>query len=164
LVVACRKCRWLFIFFLLNVKWGRQVSLLSRVIPRYLTTVEFGISDPWKYEGGHSVFLSVKFTWTDFSGFILIRHLVAQFSIKFRWFCKEVEDYAGQWPGESIAVSSAYEAMVVFVEFGISAVYMLNKSGDKYVFIFYIIYFLYIATWVHQILIKLFLIGYPIFC
>jgi predicted O-methyltransferase YrrM len=34
-------------------------------------------------------------------------------------------------PGEIIAVSSAYEAVVVFVEFGISAVYMLNKSGER---------------------------------
>jgi len=117
LSIGLRRCSRLFNIFLLDFKRGPQVRLLSRVIPRYLTSVEFGISDPWKYSGGHSVFFSVKFTWTDFSGFILIHHLVAQFSIKLRWFCKKVEDCVVSLPGEIITVSSAYyEAMVVFVE------------------------------------------------
>lgn len=131
LSIGRRRCSRLFNFFLLDFKWRPQVSLLLKVIPRYLTSLEFGISDPWKYSGEHSVFLSVKFTRTEFSGIILIRHLVAQFSIKLRWFYKNEEDCSMSLPGEIIAVSFAYEAMVVFFEFGISAVYILNRSGER---------------------------------
>jgi hypothetical protein len=70
--------------FLLDLMWEPQVNRLSSVTPRYLTSEDIGISIPWNWGGGGTDFFSVKGTYTDLSGLILILQLDDQESIRFK--------------------------------------------------------------------------------
>lgn len=68
--------------------WLDQVSLLSRVMPKYLVDWLSGICLLLNFSGGQSNFFRDKFTWEELLSLILIFQFLAQDSILFKCSCK----------------------------------------------------------------------------
>jgi hypothetical protein len=84
-LIRCRRELSCFLFLL---RWGLQVSLLSSRRPRYLASLEWGITELLKETSGQSFGLRVKVTCVDLSSFTLIFHVLHHFESLLRWFWK----------------------------------------------------------------------------
>lgn len=121
--------------FLLFLRCWAQVSRLSKVRPRYLTTGVVGIKLLLNETGGQSPGLREKVIKEDLESFIFIFHFFDQIWIKFRWFCNLTDTVCGLSFEARIIVSSAYVPNDVCKVFGVSCVNMVQKV---FFYIFYI--------------------------
>lgn len=101
------RCSLEFSDFLLFLRWGPQVNLLSKIIPRYFTWDEEGIGISWRVGVGRFFLFRVKGTWTDLAALILIFQLEDHLSIRSRWFWRALNATVGFLSDDRIAVSSA---------------------------------------------------------
>lgn len=106
-----------------------QVRPLSREIPRYFVVVACGIWMLFKCTGGHSSFLLVNVTWTDFASLILIFHFCSHVCNSSSCLWSIVEAASGfSWLAR-IAVSFANVAVVASLFVERSVVYSRYRSG-----------------------------------
>jgi hypothetical protein len=95
-----------------------HVSLVSRVIPRYLVSTFRGIGILFRYMSGDWRCCKVNVMWLDLVSLIFMRHLAIQVWIEWRCDCRSVEATVGSSWEERIVMSSAKEPIVVCVETG----------------------------------------------
>ena len=128
-ILELRNCRrrrsLLFAGFLFSFRWGPQVSFLSSVMPKYLISVWTGMGALFMINWGQNKrgeCFNVKVTCTDLSVLIFIFHFLAHSSILLVWSWSAAEARIGFGLEERIAVSSAYVARRVLLDWGMSAV------------------------------------------
>jgi len=115
----------------LDLKCCFQVSLLSRVKPKYLTVSDDGICMLSTDTGGQIPCFSVKVVCTDLLWFSFIRHLEYHCEIRSKCIWRLAE--AIKWFSciAIIALSSAKPVTRVSCVMGWSEAYMLNRRGNR---------------------------------
>lgn len=99
--------------FLLVLICLAHVSLLSRCIPRYLTTSAVGSGCPYSFTCGQFPFLVANVMWTDFVSLAFVLHRSSHSCVAFSWTCSAFDAATGSVSAARIAVSYAIRFLAV---------------------------------------------------
>jgi len=113
------------------VMWFFQVRRLSKCSPRYLIVSAWSMAVWLMYTRGHCPRLRVNVMCLDLFSFILSIHFRVQFSILCRWSWRFAEAMVVSGWVVKMAVSSAKVLMIVLLDCGISAVYIVYNSRPR---------------------------------
>lgn len=113
----------------LSLRWRDQVRRLSNVRPRYLTSVEWGMTMLLIVTAGLFRGLSEKVTKEDLDSLIFIFQLVNHCERVFRWVWSWWDAVVWSEETDNRAVSSAYVPTKVFSFVSRSDVYMVYNKG-----------------------------------
>jgi hypothetical protein len=100
----------------------RQVNLLSRCKPRYITSSCWGRFTLCMWIGGHVSLREGNVKWADLYSIAIILHFFSHFCIACRLVCSSCEAMPGSLSAANTAVSSATVAVVDSVDVGRSVV------------------------------------------
>jgi len=124
-------CRRELRCFLLFLRCGPQVSLLSSIRSRYLASLKWWITELLKETSGQSLGLRVKVIWVDLSSFTLIFHVLHHFESILRWFWRWWEKMSGTAvSGKNGSVVCICTHSSVFCDRNVSCEYDVQKRGN----------------------------------